>query len=92
LARIYLSTDTQITTNDYRCSFDDTTAQFSATSLNANGSLMQNVLCCPGDPSLPGTVTRGTTYHWGAIVDPTNFYAESNENNNAVLGGTFTLQ
>jgi hypothetical protein len=99
LIRIYLSTDTNITDSDYRCSMDGTASEnsgerFSNTSLNSSGSVTQTVLCAPGDVAL--TPTQGTlatgTYHWGAIVDPTFFHTESNDGNNVILGGTVTVQ
>jgi CARDB len=90
LVRVYLSTDPTITTSDYRCSFDDTSAQFSVSSLNASGSLRQDIGCSPGDVSV-GPIAAGT-YYWGAIVDPTSFHSESNESNNVIAGGTVSVR
>jgi hypothetical protein len=87
LVRVYLSTDATITPADYQCSFDaDTTSQFSNSTLNANGTLSQGVLC-----EIPPGMPTGW-YYWGAIVDPPGYHAESNESNNSKQGSMVQVQ
>jgi hypothetical protein len=87
LVRVYLSSDATITSSDNQCSTDsDATAQFSNTVLNTSGTLTATVTCVP-----PASMANGT-YYVGAIVDPTNYHAESNENNNSRAGATTNLQ
>lgn len=91
LVRIYLSRDTTWSTDDYRASLDYSASSFSAATLNGSGSLRQSVECAPGDISLSPPRLDTGFYYWIAVVDPGGSYAESNESNNAFIGGSVTV-
>ncbi len=89
--RIYLSTNTSLESWDYRASLDYSGSLFSASSLNAYGSVTQSVECAPDDVSLvPPRVPVGT-YYWIAVVDDLYSHSESSEGNNIYVGGLVTV-
>jgi subtilisin family serine protease/subtilase family serine protease len=77
--RWYLSTDPTITTADYLIAS-------AATGSLAGGKTQRLSVTA----SVPGTVPAGT-YYLGAIVDPNNTLAETNNANNALQSGTVAV-
>ncbi len=77
--RVYLSTDSTITTSD------TVLATRTVSSLGAGASNTANT-----SVTIPTGLTPGT-YYIGAIADYTNVIAESNETNNALTGNTIQV-
>lgn len=78
---VYLSTDTTITTSDTLLG-QMSLASYLAAGASANGTLSTYV----------PTSMSARTYYIGAIVDPTNVQAETNETNNAKVGNSIAVK
>ncbi len=69
--RYYLSSDREITTSD-------TYLGYKSVSFTASGPTTSST-----SVTLPSTLSTGTTWFIGAVVDPSNTVSETNEDNNA---------
>lgn len=78
--RIYLSSDSSISTNDLNCT-PSYEGKISNSVLNTSGAAIIRVMCVPGDNSVD-PIAKGTWY-LGGFVDPVNLHNESNESNNS---------
>jgi hypothetical protein len=77
----YLSTDANITTSDVKIGSRSVNTALAS---GASSSSTKTV-------TVPSSLAPGT-YYIGAIADATNAQSESNENNNAMVGGMITIR